>query len=255
MHNGHGYIWLHRKMLEWEWYDDINTKTLFIHILLKTNWKDKKWKGKTIKRGQFVTSIRNLAEETGLSVRSVRTALEHLETTREITRETTHHWTTINVLKYEKYQPDLDKNDTPNDKPPTHDRHTTDTRPTHTNKEKKDNKEINKEDTVGKPDPIPYKEIIDYLNEKAGRSFKHNTRGHRKHIKARWNEGFTLDEFKKAIDNKVAEWKNNPEMCMYLQPSTLFSDKMDNYVNQGDGKDEKAGRGSKKKGKWSGHYV
>lgn len=82
-----------------------------------------------------------------------------------------------------------------------------------------------------KPDRIPYKEIIDYLNEKAGKQFK-NVDTHKKLIRARWHEGYTLDDFKQVIDIKVAEWANNADMAKFLQPSTLFGNKFDKYLNQ-----------------------
>ena len=83
------YIKLSRGLLEWEWYTDINTTRLFIHMLLKANWKDGNFKGTTIPRGSFVTSIRKLSDETGLSDREIRTAISHLKTTGEVTSKTT----------------------------------------------------------------------------------------------------------------------------------------------------------------------
>ena len=56
-----GYIKLHRQMMEWEWYTDIPVKVLFLHILLKANHAEGRWKGEEIQRGQTVTSIRHLA--------------------------------------------------------------------------------------------------------------------------------------------------------------------------------------------------
>lgn len=79
-----GHIKLERKIIDWEWYKDINTKCLFIHLLLKANWKDGRFCGKVIERGSLVTSLQKLSEETGLTVREVRTALTHLEDTGEI---------------------------------------------------------------------------------------------------------------------------------------------------------------------------
>jgi hypothetical protein len=73
-----GFIFLHRKFKEWEWYKNINVKTLFTHCLIMANFKDNKWQGIDIKRGSFITSISNLANETGLSDRQVRTALDKL---------------------------------------------------------------------------------------------------------------------------------------------------------------------------------
>ena len=63
------YIKVSRSMLDWEWYSDINTSRLFIHMLLKANWKDGNFKGTTVPRGSFVSSIRKLADETSLTER------------------------------------------------------------------------------------------------------------------------------------------------------------------------------------------
>lgn len=79
---------------------------------------------------------------------------------------------------------------------------------------------------------IPYKDIIDYLNLKAETNYKSTTRKTKDLIKARFNEGFTLEEFKKVIDNKTREWKYNAEMCKYLRPETLFGTKFESYLNQ-----------------------
>ena len=99
-------------------------------------------------------------------------------------------------------------------------------------KELEINKEIEKEKpSSGKPDPIPYAKIIDYLNEKAGRSFK-NVEANKKLIRARWNEGFVFDDFKKVIDIKTNEWIKDTKMASYLRPSTLFGNKFDQYINQ-----------------------
>ena len=84
-------------------------------------------------------------------------------------------------------------------------------------------------------DVIPYSEIISYLNEKTGRSFR-TTEAHKRFIKARWNENYKLDDFKMVVDNKVADWTgktiNGQPAEKYLQPSTLFGTKFDNYLNQ-----------------------
>ena len=76
-----------------------------------------------------------------------------------------------------------------------------------------------------------YKEIISYLNLKAKKNFKINTASHQKFIKARLKEGYVLEDFKKVVDVMVAKWKGT-EYEQYLQPQTLFGNKMDNYLNQ-----------------------
>lgn len=80
--------------------------------------------------------------------------------------------------------------------------------------------------------PLPYQEIIDYLNQKAGTKYRSTTKKTQSLIKARYHEKFTLDDFKKVIDNKVAEWKSDNEMAKYLRPETLFGTKFESYLNQ-----------------------
>ncbi len=78
---------------------------------------------------------------------------------------------------------------------------------------------------------IPYQEIIEYLNEKTEKNYKLTTSKTRELIKARWNEGFTLEDFKKVIDNETLKWKNT-EMETYLRPVTLFGTKFESYLNE-----------------------
>lgn len=80
-----------------------------------------------------------------------------------------------------------------------------------------------------------YKAVIDYLNEKAGTAFKDKSKDSRSHIKARFDDGFTLDDFKTVIDKKVAEW-GGTDMAKFLRPSTLFGTKFESYLNQQTGK-------------------
>ena len=87
---------------------------------------------------------------------------------------------------------------------------------------------------------IPYSEIIDYLNQKISSSYKHTTKSTRGLIEKRYNEGFTLEDFKQVIDNKTAEWLNDPNMNKYLRPETLFGNKFESYLNQkGGGQSER----------------
>ena len=90
----------------------------------------------------------------------------------------------------------------------------------------------NKDNVEQKPDLIPYGEIIEYLNQKSEKHFHDTAGSHKKAIKARWNEGYRLDQFKQVIDNKCQDWLNDEKMNQYLQPSTLFGQKFDQYLNQ-----------------------
>ena len=82
-------------------------------------------------------------------------------------------------------------------------------------------------------DKIPYKDIVSYLNNKTGKNYKPTTAKTKDLIKARYNEGFTLDDFKTVIDNKVIDWSSNDRMSKYLRPETLFSNKFEGYLNEG----------------------
>lgn len=89
-------------------------------------------------------------------------------------------------------------------------------------------------DSIGKGsiDNIPYKEIIDYLNSKTGKNYRANIQKNKALIKARWSEGYQLDDFKQVIDNMVKNW-HGTEYAKYLRPETLFGTKFDGYLNQG----------------------
>ncbi|WP_347108338.1 conserved phage C-terminal domain-containing protein [Staphylococcus ureilyticus] len=86
--------------------------------------------------------------------------------------------------------------------------------------------------TSGDPTRIPYKEIIDYLNEKTGKRFSHKSKANQRLIQARFNEDNSKEDFFKVIDNMSAQWKGHHKMDEYLRPKTLFSGNFDNYKNQ-----------------------
>ena len=109
MDNSNGFIKLHRKMLDWEWWDDINVFRLWVTMLMLANWKDKKWHGKTIPRGSFWTSMESLAEKSGLTVRQTRTAYEKLKSTGEIADEVTNSGRLVTIENYALYQDDAKK--------------------------------------------------------------------------------------------------------------------------------------------------
>lgn len=109
MENG-GYIRLFRQIMRWEWYKNTNTFRLFIHLLLRANYCDMSFEGRTIRRGQLVASLPSLARETSLTVQQVRTSLAHLKLTGEITDEPCRRYRIITVMKYNDYQADNSQN-------------------------------------------------------------------------------------------------------------------------------------------------
>lgn len=102
--------------------------------------------------------------------------------------------------------------------------------------------DIDKEEDKDNNICVPYKEIITYLNEKTGKKLRWDVKSNQKEIKARFNEGYTLDDFKTVIDKKYHEWGRKPtkeelqrgvnDMRIYLRPKTLFGSNFDVYLNQ-----------------------
>lgn len=220
-----GFVIEPRSMLSHEWYTDPNTMHLYRHFRLRASYTDTKWRGIELKCGQFVTSLNTLSKETGLSIQQVRTALNKLEATGYITNRSTSKNRIITVLGYYDEQfgnKQINK--------------------LITNEQQADNKQvttinnINNEtnNSVGQA-PNNYsadiKEIIDYLNSKLGTKYRAQTESTRKHVIARLKEGYSVDDFKRVIDNKYSDWNSDSKMSQYLRPNTLFGSKFEGYLN------------------------
>lgn len=76
------------------------------------------------------------------------------------------------------------------------------------------------------------KEIIEFMNETCGTNYRPNTKKTKDLIRARLNENFTVDDFKTVIYKKSKQWKDDPKMCKYLRPETLFGNKFEGYLNE-----------------------
>jgi len=131
-----GWIKIHRKFLDWEWFNKSEAVHLFLYMLLKANHKDNKWQGNDVKRGQFISSLGNISSATGITIQQIRTILKKLEKTNEIKVKSTSQFTIVTICKYECYQ---DENEDTN-KRITNNQQTTNKQST-TNKNEKNNKE------------------------------------------------------------------------------------------------------------------
>ena len=147
-----GFIVLHRKIVNWEWYDDPNTMRVFLHLLLTVNYEDKKWHGIAVKRGSRIASYGEISSELKLSVQKVRTAIKRLKSTGELTSETirdgSSFYTVFTIKKYAKYQNQTSKltSETTSHQQPTNISSTSHQQPTNSNETKitkinKDNKD------------------------------------------------------------------------------------------------------------------
>ena len=208
-----GYILIHRKLNEWQWYKDSTTLHLFIDLLLDANYEDSKTGFLEIKRGQCLTSLKRMKERTGLTYQKIRTSLSKLEKSGEINKQTTNKYSIITINKYNDYQ-EINKQ-------------LTNKQQTINNIKiipikKNTNKEINNKYIV---------EIIDHLNMRTGQHYKSTTPKTVTLINARLKEKFTVDDFKTVIDKMCVEWMNT-EMQKYLRPETLFGNKFESYLNR-----------------------
>lgn len=105
-----GWICLHRKFIDWEWYSDANTMRLFIHCLLLANHKTQKWRGTTIKAGSFISGRIKLAQDLNLSESQIRTSLNKLKLTNEITIQPCASYSIITVNNWKQYQKNNQQN-------------------------------------------------------------------------------------------------------------------------------------------------
>lgn len=204
-----GWIKLHRKMLEWEWYDDSNCFRVFTHLLLVANHKPNKWRGNTILRGQRLSSISKLSSETGLSVSQVRTAISKLESTGEIASQSQAQHTVFTIKNYNSYQSD-DKDlaeESQADDKPIADQSQSNSKGLATNKnDKKDKNDQELKESSNLPakaDTRPSSkasEVFEYWVQVMGKtsSVKLNKKREAA-INARFREGYTIDQIKQAI--------------------------------------------------------
>lgn len=224
-----GWIKLNRSIQEnWLWEEKpFDKKSAWIDLLLMANHKNNKFPlGNEIievEQGSFITSEIKLMNRWGWSKTKLRNFLKLLESEKMITKVVDKKKTTISIVNYKVYQGCEDQEKT-TEKPQEDQEKTIEKPQEDTNKN--DNNEKNDKNN------IMVAEIISYLNEKTGKNFKSGVAKNRDLIKARLKEGYSLEDFKKVIDIKVAEWLNDEAMSKFLRPETLFSNKFEGYLNQ-----------------------
>ena len=98
-----GFIKIHRNIRDWGWYDDANTLAVWIHLLVDANYEEKVWHGEVVGIGSLITSTARLSDQTGLSVKQIRTCLERLSEEGKIVTKGASKWTKITICNYESY--------------------------------------------------------------------------------------------------------------------------------------------------------
>jgi uncharacterized phage protein (TIGR02220 family) len=226
-----GWVKLHRKAIEWEWFKKPFMFRLFSYLVMSANREDGKWQGYDIKRGQLATGRRSLSDATGISQQSIRTCLTRLQQTGEINQQINHLFSIITIVNYDTYQSCEEKSTSKStfNQPAIN-------QPSTTNKKLRSKEEDNY--NVGQPEEtapqqrenIPFSEVVSYLNRKVGSQFKPTADTTKRFIRARWREGFRLKDFQTVIDSKFFEWGTSSEMLQYLRPQTLFGTKFESYL-------------------------
>ena len=208
-----GWVKIHRQFLDWEWYDDNNTKILFIHLLLKANHKPKKYRGKLIQIGQHVTGLEVLCKETGLSIQKIRTAISKLKSTNEITIKTSSKGTVIQIVNYTKYQ--IVTNELTNQQQ-------TSNKPATTNKNDKNVKNENKIEII-------QADLLEWFNSEFKRKF---TIINKRKLEARLKT-FKIDKIKIAIKNAYNDKYHIENNFKYLTPEYFFrnDENIDKWLN------------------------
>lgn len=217
-----GWIKLHRQLLSNHIFQNEKLLKIWIWCLMKATHKERMQivgrQKVRLEEGQFVTGRNAAAAELGMAPSTVWDYLKLLESEECINIKSNNKFSVVTIVNWDFYQGQDEKSDSKDDSKKTANEQ-------QINTNKNDNNEKNK-------DNVPYAEIIDYLNEKAGKNYRHTTKKTQSLIKARINEGFTVEDFKKVIDVKATEWKGT-EMEKYLRPSTLFNgEKFEGYLNQ-----------------------
>lgn len=207
------YIKINRSILEWEWYKNINTCRLFLHMLLKANWKNWRFEGKEIKRGSFVSSIKNLALETELTEREVRTGITHLKKTGELTSKSTNKYTIFTVVNYNLYQ----AKDKQIDEQETNNRHSNDILTT-TIEEKKEGKEGNIESVNA---PERFEEFWSVYPRQTGRYLAEQAYA----ILITTTESLTESDL-------ITAAKNYADTCRILKTAEQFIKNPANFLNE-----------------------
>ena len=182
-----GWIKIHRKFLDWEWFNKSEAVHLFIYLVMKANHKEGTWQGIELKAGQFVSSFGKISSDTGISLQTIRTLLKKFEKTNEINTQTTNKYTIITICKYECYQQENEDSNTQL-----------------TNKQQTTNKQL----TTNKNDKNNKKEIyIPEFSEFLTYAIEKEPLINQVDLKLKY-ESWVVNEWRDGNGNKISNWKS-----------------------------------------------
>ncbi len=219
-----GWFKMYRCLLEKPMFNNAKLLKVFIWCLCKaTHKKHKQLVGRqlvSLEPGQFVTGRNKAAQELDMKPSTAWEYLKLLETNETINISSDSKYSIVTLVNWELYQLDNNNSDSKHDS-----KSTANQQQINTNKNVKNgNNEKNNN--------VPYSEIVYFLNKQTGKNFKTTSGRTKDLINARFNEGYTFEDFKTVIVKKSKQWKNHKDMNKYLRPETLFSNKFEGYLNE-----------------------
>jgi len=226
-----GWVKNHRKIEKWKWYKKPSYAHVWQHLIRKAQFEKKfNINGQEVKRGEVDFSLRQLSNETGVSVKVVRNILKVLETGTEIGTvhkgKNTKDLSIISITNYEIYQGESEEGAQQRARQ-GHSKGTVRARQGHNFKKKE--KEKNEKNNIYSR---AAHDVIDHLNIKTGKNYKHTSKATTRFVTARIKDGYSIQDIKSVIDKKVDEWTGS-DMEKYLRPETLFNaTKFESYMNE-----------------------
>lgn len=246
-----GWVKLHRKLLDWEWYQNSEMVHVFIHLLISANHEPGRWQGIDIKRGQFISSRDKLALATGISHQTIRTCLERLKSTNQVTSEPTSKYTLYTIVNYEEYQcKENESTNQQNENQPATNQQSTSNQPATnqqltTNKnENNENNEENKKNILTH-DKTPFAEMLENWNGILGGKLpkiKELSEARKRLMRQRWNNlggelGYWEDFCHRIAASQFlmgmsgTNWRADFDWCM--KTANFIKIKEGNYDNRG----------------------
>ena len=199
-----GHIKIDRRILNWEWYSDSNMVHVFLHLLLNANYSESRFQGVLVKRGELIIGRLKLAAALGLSEMQIRTCLNKLKSTNEISIKTTNRFSIVTICKYDSYQSNSNKDNQQNNQQDnqqiTNNQPTDNQQITTSKKNKEDNKNKEYIDIPSKDDFLCY---IKSVYDKLGKSFSEYS------ISAELKyDSWVINGWKDGNDKKIKNWKS-----------------------------------------------
>lgn len=217
-----GWIKLHRKFLDWEWFQVSDMIKLFIFLLLNANHNDNFWRGIEIKRGQYVTGLKSLSIKTNISEQSLRTYLQRLEKTGEINRQSTNKYSIITICNYDSYQENEKTTNKQTNKQLTNNQQTTN----------------NKQELKNENNKFIYNEFYDTQIELSG-----NDKFYLLFVKWLFGENMFKEPLKNVLKLKQISWVQFPEVLKIHEETKVnirpLLEEMDNWLTTKKGQERK----------------